>query len=60
MEYNDIIKAFMEKYNFTKKDCEELIFKLDVRETKPMVFRFDGREILGSVFKDEIRFYERV
>ena len=55
MEYRDIFNAFREKFG-----VEESKFIFDVRETCPMIFHIDGREILGSVFRDEILFYELI
>lgn len=55
MEYTDIVNAFEKKFG-----VGESMFIYDVRETCPMIFHIDGREILGSVFRDEILFYELI
>ena len=55
MDYKDIVDAFENKFGI-----EERMFIYDVRETLPMIFHINEREILGSVYKDEILFYELI
>ena len=55
MDYRDILFAFERKFDVEEKDIS-----FDVRETCPMIFKFNGREILGSAFKGKIYFYEKM